>query len=204
MAAVYPIEGPSFARARKGRPANFGRGPSSGLRAYGAPGSPHGPGPVACPRRRKAPPKTRRGPALPKPSPGRTAAARLAAPPAPPPSSGAPAPTAHTPGSGLCVRRGRAPPPRGRGRARIPPRFASFGPRRSLPRDAGDTHRRRRRGWLHVRNDPSLKCLREESVKAPLDAGAELQQEVKNVGGGKLIASVKDADVNVVSLIQSA
>ena len=41
-------------------------------------------------------------------------------------------------------------------------------------------------------------------MKAPLDAGAELQQEVKNVGGGKLIASVKDADVNVVSLIQSA
>jgi hypothetical protein len=31
------------------------------------------------------------------------------------------------------------------------------------------------------------------SVKALLDAGAEAQQEVKDVGGGKLIASVKDS-----------
>jgi predicted enzyme related to lactoylglutathione lyase len=44
----------------------------------------------------------------------------------------------------------------------------------------------------------------EESLKALLGAGAEVQQEVKDVGGGKLIASVKDADGNVIGLIQSA
>jgi predicted enzyme related to lactoylglutathione lyase len=42
------------------------------------------------------------------------------------------------------------------------------------------------------------------SVKALLDAGAEAHQEVKDVGGGKLIASVKDADGDVIGLIQSA
>lgn len=41
-------------------------------------------------------------------------------------------------------------------------------------------------------------------VKALLDAGAESQQAVKDVGGGKLIATVKDADGNIISLIQSA
>ena len=40
------------------------------------------------------------------------------------------------------------------------------------------------------------------SLKALLEAGAEAQQEVKDVGGGKLIASVKDADGNVIGLIQ--
>ena len=42
------------------------------------------------------------------------------------------------------------------------------------------------------------------SVKALLDAGAEAQQEVKDVSGGKLIVSVKDSDGNVIGLIQSA
>jgi predicted enzyme related to lactoylglutathione lyase len=42
------------------------------------------------------------------------------------------------------------------------------------------------------------------SLKALLDADAEAQQEVKDVGGGKLIASVKDTDGNVIGLIQSA
>ncbi len=41
-----------------------------------------------------------------------------------------------------------------------------------------------------------------ESVKALLDAGAEALQAVREVGGGKLIASVKDADGNVIGLIQ--
>ena len=36
-----------------------------------------------------------------------------------------------------------------------------------------------------------------------LDAGARAQQEVKDVGGGKLVASVRDADGNVIGLIQS-
>ena len=43
----------------------------------------------------------------------------------------------------------------------------------------------------------------QKSLKRLLDAGAEAQQEVKDVGGGKLIASVKDADGNVIGLIQS-
>jgi predicted enzyme related to lactoylglutathione lyase len=42
------------------------------------------------------------------------------------------------------------------------------------------------------------------SLKALLDAGAEAHQEVRDVGGGKLIASVKDADGNVIGLLQSA
>ena len=43
----------------------------------------------------------------------------------------------------------------------------------------------------------------EKSLKALLDAGAEAHQEIKDVGGGKLIASVKDADGNVIGLLQS-
>jgi predicted enzyme related to lactoylglutathione lyase len=42
------------------------------------------------------------------------------------------------------------------------------------------------------------------SVQALLDAGAAAEQEVRDVGGGKLIASVKDADGNVIGLIQPA
>jgi predicted enzyme related to lactoylglutathione lyase len=40
------------------------------------------------------------------------------------------------------------------------------------------------------------------TLQALLDAGAETQQEVTDVGGGKLIASVKDADGNVIGLLQ--
>jgi predicted enzyme related to lactoylglutathione lyase len=42
------------------------------------------------------------------------------------------------------------------------------------------------------------------TVQALLDAGAEAQQEVKDVGGGKLTASVRDADGNLIGLIQPA
>jgi predicted enzyme related to lactoylglutathione lyase len=52
-------------------------------------------------------------------------------------------------------------------------------------------------GYWHV--DDTTK-----SLKALLDAGAEVQQEVKDVGGGRLIARLKDADGNVIGLIQSA
>jgi predicted enzyme related to lactoylglutathione lyase len=41
------------------------------------------------------------------------------------------------------------------------------------------------------------------SLGALIAAGAEVQQAVKDVGGGKLIASVKDADGNGIGLIQS-
>ena len=40
------------------------------------------------------------------------------------------------------------------------------------------------------------------SLQPLLDAGAQVVQEVKDVGGGKLIASVKDTDGNVIGLIQ--
>jgi predicted enzyme related to lactoylglutathione lyase len=42
-----------------------------------------------------------------------------------------------------------------------------------------------------------------ESVQSLLEAGAQVNQDVKDVGGGKLIASVKDANGNVIALVQS-
>jgi len=41
-----------------------------------------------------------------------------------------------------------------------------------------------------------------QSLQALLDAGAQPQQDVKDVGGGKLIASVTDADGHVIGLVQ--
>jgi predicted enzyme related to lactoylglutathione lyase len=43
-----------------------------------------------------------------------------------------------------------------------------------------------------------------ESLLSLLDAGAQVNQDVRDVGGGKLIASVKDPDGNVIALVQSA
>ena len=40
------------------------------------------------------------------------------------------------------------------------------------------------------------------SLQSLLDAGAQVLQEIKDVGGGKLIASVKDADSNIIGLTQ--
>lgn len=42
-----------------------------------------------------------------------------------------------------------------------------------------------------------------KSLQLLLEAGAQAQQGVRDVGGGKLIASVRDADSNVIGLIQS-
>ena len=42
------------------------------------------------------------------------------------------------------------------------------------------------------------------SLKALLDAGAESLQEPSDVGGGALIASVKDPDGNVIGLLGTA
>ena len=42
-----------------------------------------------------------------------------------------------------------------------------------------------------------------KTMKLLLNAGAQAQQEVKDVGGGRLIASVRDVDGNVIGLIQS-
>jgi predicted enzyme related to lactoylglutathione lyase len=41
-----------------------------------------------------------------------------------------------------------------------------------------------------------------QSLKALVDAGATIIQEIKDIGGGGLIASVKDADGNLIGLIQ--
>jgi len=41
------------------------------------------------------------------------------------------------------------------------------------------------------------------SLQILLDAGAEIIQDIKGVGGGRLIASVKDRDGNIIGLIQN-
>ena len=50
-------------------------------------------------------------------------------------------------------------------------------------------------GYFHVSDI-------QQSLQALVDAGAHVQQEVKDVGGGKLIAWVKDADGNLIGLLQ--
>jgi predicted enzyme related to lactoylglutathione lyase len=40
-----------------------------------------------------------------------------------------------------------------------------------------------------------------KSLKSLVDAGAKTIQEIKDVGGGGLIASVKDTDGNIIGLI---
>ena len=42
----------------------------------------------------------------------------------------------------------------------------------------------------------------QKSSQLLLDAGAQMQQESKDVGWDKLIASAKDADSNIIGLIQ--
>ena len=56
-------------------------------------------------------------------------------------------------------------------------------------------HKHGMTGYYHVDNI-------KESLQLLLDAGAEVQQEIKDVGGGKLIAAVKDADGNIIGLSQ--
>lgn len=41
------------------------------------------------------------------------------------------------------------------------------------------------------------------SLQILLDGGAEIVQEIKNVGGNQLIASVKDKDSNLIGLIEN-
>jgi predicted enzyme related to lactoylglutathione lyase len=42
-----------------------------------------------------------------------------------------------------------------------------------------------------------------QSLQILLDAGAQSIQDIKNVGGGRLIASAKDKDGNIIGLIQN-
>jgi predicted enzyme related to lactoylglutathione lyase len=44
----------------------------------------------------------------------------------------------------------------------------------------------------------------QKSLQWLTDSGAQALQETKNVGGGRLIASVRDADGNVIGLVQDA
>jgi predicted enzyme related to lactoylglutathione lyase len=41
-----------------------------------------------------------------------------------------------------------------------------------------------------------------ESLQILIDTGAEIIQDIKNVGGERLIASAKDKDDNIIGLIQ--
>lgn len=41
------------------------------------------------------------------------------------------------------------------------------------------------------------------SLQILVDAGAQIIQDIKNVGGGRLIASVKDKDSNIIGLVQN-
>ena len=43
-----------------------------------------------------------------------------------------------------------------------------------------------------------------ENLQALLDRGATVNEEVKDVGGGRMVGSVKDADGNVIGLLQDA
>jgi predicted enzyme related to lactoylglutathione lyase len=52
-------------------------------------------------------------------------------------------------------------------------------------------------GYFHV---DDIKKVLEELVKE----GAQISQQAKDVGGGRLVASVKDADGNAIGLIQGA
>jgi len=50
-------------------------------------------------------------------------------------------------------------------------------------------------GYRHV---PDIKA----AMESLLEAGAQMQQEISDVSWGKLIASVRDADGNIIGLIQ--
>jgi predicted enzyme related to lactoylglutathione lyase len=41
------------------------------------------------------------------------------------------------------------------------------------------------------------------SLQILLDAGAEIIQDIKDVGGGRLVASAKDKDGNIIGLVQN-
>ena len=52
-------------------------------------------------------------------------------------------------------------------------------------------------GYYHVSDIKGI-------LQALLAAGAEVDQDVKDVGGGRLIAAVKDTDGNLIGLLQDA
>ena len=42
-----------------------------------------------------------------------------------------------------------------------------------------------------------------QSLQSLLDAGSQILREITNVGSGRLVASARDADGNIIGLIQS-
>lgn len=42
-----------------------------------------------------------------------------------------------------------------------------------------------------------------DSLQILLDAGSEIIQDIKDVGGGRLVASAKDKDGNIIGLVQN-
>jgi predicted enzyme related to lactoylglutathione lyase len=58
-------------------------------------------------------------------------------------------------------------------------------------------HRSGAVGYFHVGD---IKAI----VQALVQVGAEVDQDVKDVGGGKLVAAVKDADGNLIGLLQDS
>lgn len=60
-------------------------------------------------------------------------------------------------------------------------------------------HRRGMTGPVPYWDVPDIKA----TVARLVDAGAKVQQDITDVGGGRLIALVKDADGNLIGLIQN-
>jgi hypothetical protein len=56
---------------------------------------------------------------------------------------------------------------------------------------------------IRENDDLSVSTGIKKTLELLLAAGPEPQQAIRYVGGGKLIASVKDADGNITGLIQS-
>jgi predicted enzyme related to lactoylglutathione lyase len=44
----------------------------------------------------------------------------------------------------------------------------------------------------------------QQSLQSLLDAGSQTLRQVRDVGGGRLVASVRDADGNIIGLVQDA
>jgi hypothetical protein len=55
---------------------------------------------------------------------------------------------------------------------------------------------------VHNRSAPTVEDRQVELPPGGAPASAEVKQEVRGVGGGKLIGSVRDADGNVIGLLQ--
>lgn len=58
-------------------------------------------------------------------------------------------------------------------------------------------HKEGMTGYFHVSDI-------HKSLEELVNAGAQILQEIKNVGGGGLIAAVKDVDGNIIGLSQDA